>query len=225
MQTPTLPTGKRHVARKLVWLALTTGCSLPPLGTWSSPPARSTVEVGRASWYGPGFHGNRTSSGEVYNQHDLTAAHQTLPLGSRVMVTSLANGRSVELRINDRGPFVDGRIIDLSYGAAKALDLVGPGTERVRIERLEDDVVSPSSMVTYAAQAAAFRDGRKAVALKDSLDGRFSDVYMSPVRTPENLYYRVRTGPFFRRVDAATRARQLGRLGYPAIVVEEVREE
>src|SRR5258705_450534 len=83
-------------------------------------------QEGVASWYGPGFHGRRTANGEIYDQYELTAAHPSLPLGSRVMVTSLANGRAVEVRINDRGPFVGGRVVDLSYAAARVIWMVGP---------------------------------------------------------------------------------------------------
>src|SRR6202158_1325868 len=113
------------------------GCGLI-FGRPKPPPAepRSAVQEGMASWYGPGFHGNRTSSGEIYDQNDLTAAHQTLPLGTRVAVTNLQNGRTVEVRINDRGPFGDGRIIDLSHAAAHSLGLIGPGTVLVRLEVL-----------------------------------------------------------------------------------------
>jgi rare lipoprotein A len=96
------------------------------------------VETGLASWYGPRFHGKRTASGEVFNQHDFTAAHRTLPWGSKVKVTNVANGKSVEVRINDRGPFGKGRIIDVSRAAAKALGLVGSGITTVRIEWLAD---------------------------------------------------------------------------------------
>src|SRR5262245_46591175 len=106
---------------------LVAGCSLFRAG----PRAPTGVELGIASWYGPGFHGNRTANGEIYDQNELTAAHRTLPLGSRAMVTNLTNGRSVEVRINDRGPFVDGRVIDLSYAAARTLGMVGPGTAHV----------------------------------------------------------------------------------------------
>ena len=111
------------------------GCSWfsksKPVG--SEPGA---TQQGIASWYGPGFHGRRTSSGEIYDQFDLTAAHQTLPHGTRVRVTNLTNNRSVLVRINDRGPFVDDRIIDLSYAAARQIEMIGPGTAPVRIEVL-----------------------------------------------------------------------------------------
>ena len=107
----------------------------PPL---SAPPISQPQpsQMGIASWYGPGFHGRPTASGERYDQNGLTAAHRTLPLGSRVEVTNLANGKSVQVRINDRGPFVRGRVIDLSRGAAGHLGMVRRGTSRVRVQVL-----------------------------------------------------------------------------------------
>jgi len=93
-------------------------------------------QSGMASWYGPGFHGNRSASGEVFNQNALTAAHRTLPFGTQVRVTNLNNGQSVVVRINDRGPFSGGRIIDLSRGAASEIGMVSSGTARVRVEVL-----------------------------------------------------------------------------------------
>jgi rare lipoprotein A len=92
--------------------------------------------VGHASWYGPFFHGNPTASGEIFDMHDLTAAHRTLPLGTRVLVHNLENDRTILVRINDRGPYVRGRDIDLSYGAARALGMVRPGVVRVEITPL-----------------------------------------------------------------------------------------
>lgn len=99
--------------------------------------------VGAASWYGPGFHGEKTASGRIFDQSRLTAAHKSLPLGSRVKVTNLNNGNSVEVEITDRGPFVRGRIIDLSEGAAKALGMLQSGIARVRIEKLSGPAHSP----------------------------------------------------------------------------------
>lgn len=92
------------------------------------------IETGKASWYGPGFHGRKTASGENFNQHKATAAHPELPLGSKATVTNLANERSVEVEVNDRGPYVKGRKIDLSKEAARELDMLHGGTARVRIE-------------------------------------------------------------------------------------------
>jgi rare lipoprotein A len=101
------------------------------------PGAVRRVQEGIASYYADEFHGRLTANGETYDMNALTAAHQSLPFNSRVRVTNLDNGRSVVVRINDRGPFVEGRIIDLSLGAAKAVGLIGPGTARVRLEVLE----------------------------------------------------------------------------------------
>lgn len=125
----------------VVALVAITGCSAvkTPSPVSHPPVARrgnGTVEEGLASWYGPGFHGKRTANGEIYDQEDLTAAHKTLPLGTMVAVTNLNNDRSIDLRVNDRGPYVDGRIIDLSKGAARELGVLGPGTVPVQVEVL-----------------------------------------------------------------------------------------
>lgn len=97
-------------------------------------PAPAWRQSGRVSWYGPGFHGRRTASGEIFDTNALTMAHRTLPLGSRVRVTNLDNGRSIVLRVNDRGPYVRGRIGDLSHAAATRLGFVQGGVVRARIE-------------------------------------------------------------------------------------------
>src|SRR5262245_3442614 len=110
----------------------------PPLAKIPAPSPATSVETGLASWYGRGFHGKLTASGEVFNQEKFTAAHRTLPWGSRVKVTNLANGKSVEVRINDRGPFGKGRIIDVSRAAARVLGIVGSGITTVRVECLSD---------------------------------------------------------------------------------------
>jgi rare lipoprotein A len=94
-------------------------------------------QVGIASWYGPGFHGKLTSTREVYDMYKMTAAHKTIPLGSVVRVTHLKTGQSVVVRINDCGPFVEPRIIDMSYASAKELDMIGPGTIKVGVKILE----------------------------------------------------------------------------------------
>jgi len=104
-------------------------------------------QVGTASWYGDYFQGKTTASGEPYDMNDLTAAHPSLPLGTRIRVTNLRNGRAVILRVNDRGPVVDGRIIDVSYGAAQILGMGGTGIQRVRLD------LAPERR-TKAAQAA-----------------------------------------------------------------------
>ena len=99
-------------------------------------PPKIKVLRGKASWYGPGFHGKKTASGEVFDQQKLTAAHKTIPLGSKAIVTNLNNGNTVEVEINDRGPYIPGRIIDVSHAAADALGFVASGTAPVRVELL-----------------------------------------------------------------------------------------
>ena len=108
------------------------------LGQWYTPmaDARGFQQRGIASWYGEDFHGRQTSNGETYDMYGISAAHKTLPLGTYVRVVNLDNNRSLDVRINDRGPFVHGRIIDLSYGAARKLGVVGPGTAPVEIVAL-----------------------------------------------------------------------------------------
>src|SRR5262245_44397131 len=123
-------------------VVLATGCSV--FGA-KPPPVVEGTQVGVASWYGPGFHGKRAANGEIFDQYELTAAHNTLPLGSHAVVTNLSNGRAVEVRITDRGPFVGARIIDLSYAAARVIDMIGPGTATVRI-----DVLAPAQGMAAA---------------------------------------------------------------------------
>jgi rare lipoprotein A (peptidoglycan hydrolase) len=110
----------------------------PLIAKIPAPSQPMMMETGLASWYGPKFHGKLTASGEVFNQEKFTAAHPTLPWGSRVKVTNLDNGKSVDVRINDRGPFGRGRIIDLSRAAARALGMVGRGITTVRVEWVSD---------------------------------------------------------------------------------------
>jgi rare lipoprotein A len=127
--------------------ALVAGCqSAPPPPPPAPPPAPSFSQVGIASWYGPHFYDKKTADGERFDRDGLTAAHRTLPLNTMVRVTNLENGRSVIVRINDRGPYMPRRIIDLSPRAARLLDMRDDGLARVRIETLEPQTaVKPTS--------------------------------------------------------------------------------
>ena len=177
------------------------------------------VQSGLASWYGPDFHGKLTSNKEIYNMHDLTAAHKTLPFGTHVMVTNLNNGKSITVRINDRGPFVKGRIIDLSYAAAKALDMVGPGVIPVRIEVIPQH--SPKKLIVkYSIQVGAFIFKKNAHTLHKKLRRAYRHVYISQFKTPNRTYYRVRikAGSLSEAEKIASR---LNKDGYTAIVFEE----
>src|SRR5277367_993209 len=111
-----------------------------------TPLACYAAEFGFASWYGYPFHGRQAADGSIYDMEQITAAHKTLPLGSWVRVTNLKNGKVVDVRITDRGPFIDGRVIDLSRAAARAIDVIDPGTAPVRVEVLQvgSDVFAPA---------------------------------------------------------------------------------
>ena len=177
------------------------------------------VESGMASWYGPDFHGKPTSSQEIYDMYDMTAAHQTLPFGTHVVVTNLNNNKAVTVRINDRGPFVKGRIIDLSYAAARVLDMVGPGVAPVRIEVLKD--ISPKqSSVTYSVQVGSFSKKNNAVDLKKKLGKRFGNVTISEFKTSRQIFYRVRIKAKTRQ-EAEAIAGRLSQSGYTVIIFED----
>jgi rare lipoprotein A len=177
------------------------------------------VQRGMASWYGEDFHGKITSSKEIYNMYDMTAAHKTLPFGSYVMVTNLENGKSVIVRINDRGPFIEGRIIDLSYAAAKVLGMVGPGVVPVKVEVLEK--YSPEkSTQKFSVQVGAFIYKENAEVLKRKLRGGYRNVYISKFETPHQTYYRVRIKA--RSLESAQEiAQKLVKEGHTVLVLEE----
>ena len=196
-------------------VALLAGCSRVTVA-----PTPGKPQTGVASWYGPGFHGQRTSSGAIYDQHGLTAAHQTLPLGTRVRVTNLDTGKWVDVDVNDRGPFAKGRIIDLSYEAARTIGMLGPGTARVRVDVLERPP-NGASHVAYCVQVGAFSEEEKARALRARLAPHYDDVYIVPVETRVDQMYRVRVGPYAERDRAETRAVELSELGLHAVVTEE----
>lgn len=116
--------------------------------------SKNYTETGVASWYGKKFHGRPTSSGERYDMYQMTAAHKHLPLPTNARVTNLSNGKSVVVRINDRGPFVKNRLIDLSYAAAEQLDMIGDGTAMVRVETIDTAYTGPLSTITATAPQA-----------------------------------------------------------------------
>jgi peptidoglycan lytic transglycosylase len=182
-------------------------------------PPGGYVQTGVASWYGEEFHGRKTSSLEVYDMNDLTAAHNSLPLGTFVAVTNLNNSRSVIVRINDRGPFVKNRVIDLSYAAARAIDMIGTGTAPVRIEVLAD-ISPPLKALSFSVQTGSFIGQENAEAMRGELAGQFADVYVSTFETPQQVYYRVRIRAKDRET-AETIARALMERGYTAIIFEE----
>jgi rare lipoprotein A len=227
-----------------VVVVTTSGCSLFRMRP-APPPVEGGMQVGVASWYGPGFHGRPTASGEIFDQNALTAAHPSLALGTRARVTSLTNERSVDVRINDRGPFVGGRIVDLSRAAAERIRMIGPGVMRVRLEVLE---APPGRAVRTAraraappahgrrqhsppapprvreeagwvVQSAAFRERTTAEEAQRAIARRFPDAYVTPVAGSAPESFGVRLGPYEARRSAEARAEIVERLGYPAAVL------
>jgi rare lipoprotein A len=189
----------------------------------TSPPLSESSLMGVASWYGPGFDGHRTASGEVYNQEDLTAASTVIPLGSRVMVTNLDNGRAVQVRINDHGPYVKGRKIDLSHEAARTLGIVRPGTAHVRIDVLSqpEGTRVAGAPVRYYVQVGSFSQQNNARRVSNKLGIYYPDVRIDEVNAGARSFYRVRMGSFATRDEARARADDSARFGYPIVIVSE----
>ena len=199
--------------------------------TTTAPPAPEPKasqpgpsQMGFASWYGPGFHGKLTASGRTYDQHDFTAAHRTLPLGTRVRVTNLSNGKSIEVTIIDRGPFAKDRIIDLSYTAAQELGMIEKGTARVRLEVLDGPVKVDQirSQLDYTLQFGSFAQMDKAMRLKELLNQAFPPSDVSIVRFDKDgsTYYRVQAGVFTDRGVAEARARRMAEQGFSVMIME-----
>jgi len=183
-----------------------------------NPAISAYTEEGNASWYGLPFHGRRASNGEVYDMHKFTAAHRTLPFDTVVRVTNLGNGKSTVVRITDRGPFVDNRIIDLSMAAAREIDSIGPGVVPVRLEILSSGIDPYSGFFTV--QIGAFRDRANAERLRQRLNASYTPIFIQQYDSPDGLFYRVRVG----KVPGEDAAHQFGeqlrnREGFTPMVV------
>lgn len=164
-----------------------TGCGRRTSTRIPAPAKIGDTETGIASWYGEPYNGRRSASGQIYDMEQLTAAHRTLAFGTWIEVNDLDNGKRVEVRITDRGPFVKGRIIDLSLAAAQKINMVGPGTARVRVkviaappsEPLQDPKAEEQSaedpVERYAVQAGAFSTRARAESFETSLREQFED--------------------------------------------------
>jgi len=156
-----------------MFVAALSGCARR-VATVATPARVGWTETGVASWYGVPYHGRLTSSGEIYDMEKLTAAHQTLPFNTWLAVENLSNGKTVEVRINDRGPFVGDRIIDLSHAAARDIDMLSPGTARVRLRVIATPAdYQPASDAVYAVQVGAFSDQVAAEGLRTSVAKTF----------------------------------------------------
>lgn len=190
------------------------------------PSSAGYRERGIASWYGEKFHGRLTSNREPYDMYQMTAAHKTLPLPTYARVTSLDNGRSVVLRINDRGPFHDNRLIDLSYAAAVKLGIQQRGTGLVEIEALDAEhpdlagLPAPPPLAVHRlyVQIGAYGSRDNARAMADRLDELdFDDVFLDRVHVGGELLHRVRIGPIDSVEDADRIISELARVGLSGI--------
>ncbi|MGD8292537.1 MAG: septal ring lytic transglycosylase RlpA family protein [Desulfobacterales bacterium] len=197
-------------------------------GKWYQPlpDSEGFRQQGIASWYGKDFHGKKTSNGEIYDMYAMTAAHKTLPLGTYVRVRNLENNRELEVRVNDRGPFVRGRIIDLSYAAANELGLVGPGTAKVEIFALgtpsSTDSGADRTFVqndyfsgNFTFQVGAFVNRENAERLKRKLDEQYKNAHITVYDRGDQVFYRVRVGTFRTLEDAVVNETVLIQNGYP----------
>jgi rare lipoprotein A len=173
------------------------------------------IQYGIASWYGSDFHGKQTSSGEIYDMYQLTCAHNTLPLGTTVMVTNMENGKSLELKVNDRGPFVRDRIIDLSYAAAKILGMWEKGTAYVKVEAIGPLI---EQVQQFTLQVGSFIDEANAKKLAEELRKNFENVYITTLETLTQKYHRVRVGQFENRELALSTAEKLSQMGFKVLV-------
>ena len=170
-------------------------------------------QVGYASWYGGKFHGRKTASGERYDMHTMTAAHRTAPFGTQVRVRNLSSNKSTVVRINDRGPFVRGRIIDLSLSAAREIDLVNDGTAKVELQFLG----RVDQNFDFYIQVGSFREDENARRRKTEILDRFPSASVH-VRTSEDLH-RIWIGPYREETKAVQMVKNLHRKGYPALIL------
>jgi rare lipoprotein A len=194
------------------------------------PPPVNGIEVGIASWYGHPYHGRTSASGEVYDMEQLTAAHRTLPFGTLVRVVNLENEKTVDVRINDRGPFIDDRIVDLSHAAAQAIDLIGPGIARVRLEvLLTPATVTSLNTGVFAVQVGAFRVRANADRLRAEMEARYGPARLV-LQSGETALWRVLVGHEATINDAGTLAKRIrseqdGKLAQAFVVREDVTQQ
>lgn len=187
------------------------------IGCATTPPAGdgSLYARGRASWYGPNFHGNLTANGERYDMYAMTAAHKTLPFGTRLRVVNVDNGRSAAVRVNDRGPYKKGRILDVSKAAAKELGMLGSGTARVRLYVVEKPGgAHKADEARYTIQVGSFADKRAARDVARGIEGARVGASTVNGRT----VYRVYVGRYATKDAAEDRRGKLRRAGHEGFV-------
>ena len=210
-----LATSKWLYINCLISVVVLVALSLVTPAHAASSRTKPWIQYGIASWYGKPFHGRLTANGERYNMYKLSAAHQHAPLGIHAIVTHLRTGRAIRVRINDRGPFVKGRILDLSYGAARRLGMVEKGLAPVKIKFLPDT----QPRLTFMVQAGAYQHPYHAKKVQYTLKYRYPDVRVTAQIHGGQDVYRVRLGPFPTRSKAEQMLRQLKSSGYHALIL------
>ena len=208
-----------HLALLLALLALAGACARKKKAPLPAALPAGSVEYGIASWYGAPYHGRVAADGEIYDMETMVAAHRTLPFGWWVRVENLENHKTVEVRIIDRGPFIDGRIIDLSHAAARAIDLIGPGTARVKLEIITPPPASSSPIADlFAVQVGAFRDRARAERLRSAMEKQYGAAHTTR-RDGAPPVWRVVVGRESTMESAAALALKLKSQGTNAFVV------
>ena len=184
---------------------------------------QGSIQVGTASWYGIEEHNNHAANGERFSKYAYTAAHKSLPMGTVVRVTNMDNGRDVIVEINDRGPFVRGRIIDLSYAAAQSIGMVEAGTVEVKVEVISTPSTRGGSYFQplYTVQVASFSEKGTALSLKKELDTDYDDVRVESIEVSGDSYWRVRVGRYEEKQDAEETASKLRTDGHYGRVIME----
>ena len=182
------------------------------------------TQTGIASWYGDKEHRNKAASGETFNRYAYTAAHKTLPFGTVVRVTNLENGMDVVVKINDRGPFIRGRIIDLSYSSAKSIDLVRTGTAKVKVEVISSPSARKDNYFKpiYTVQVGSFSSKVNASSVKNDLVAATDNkIRIEPIEIKGDTFYRVRVGMFSSKSKAENLKKKLRKYGYRGKVILE----
>jgi len=211
------------ILEKLYWLlfifpVLITSCTSAFYETY--PESGYAI----ASWYGPDFHGRPTSSGEIFDMNAMTCAHRDYPFGTRLKVTNVSNNKAVNCLVNDRGPFVAGRDLDLSYAAAKKIGLIGQGTCKVSIEYIGRDtsyikeVRYISNTGPFTIQVGSFKELSNATRLRTALELKYSKVYIAEAEIKGNKFYRVRIGKFNTKDEVYHLSKTLADEGYSVFI-------
>jgi rare lipoprotein A len=198
-----------------------TGCGMSKEtlnADYSSAENARAIENGISSWYGPNFHGKLTANGEIYDMNGITAAHRTLPFGTILLVENLDNGKTVQVRVNDRGPYAKNRIIDLSKGAAERIEMIGPGTARVRLYLLEGDLensrITDLKVPTYTVQLGSYKDIQQAELQVQKIEG----TRIETIETNDSTFYRVYFGTYTDPDEARQQMQRLNNMGHAGFV-------